>query len=113
MTGMEKYRLVNATLWVYLKPPASSVLIPQRFVFPMFIYKFINGSAISHDPELKKELRIELHPNGSWTYINVTSVVNKWVENLQANYGLMIKAEYHGQDLVYREEDPIDRSRVT
>lgn len=112
MTGMEKFRLVNATLWVYLEPPTNNPLIPQRFVFPLFIHKFINGSEISEDPVIKKDLRVGLHPNGSWADINITSIVNQWVEKPETNFGLMVKAMYHGQDLVNRDDHPIDRSRV-
>lgn len=111
-TGMEKFRLVKATLWVYLESPGNSDLIVQRYVLPLFIHKFINGREINDDPAIKKELKLGLYPNGAWVDLDITAIVKDWIANPNANYGIMVKAMYHGQDLVNRKEDPVDKSRV-
>lgn len=110
LDSLNGYTIAKAVLYGYIKAPENTDFSTTQKL-DVHVYTYHNPQEIQSDPVGSKSLHEDLRV-GQWETFDISDLVKKWVKSPTKNFGLMLKAELNGEDLIWRHSDHHDNSKV-
>ena len=86
---MHKNQILNATLYVHL--PRAARMDDAQVWIDTYMMTLNHGDVV---PKRMETTKVELDSNyGGWVKLNVTTVVQEWIEHRTRNFGLELKVK--------------------
>ena len=97
MTVSEK-NVQKATLMIYIATPYGAEARNVNLC--------ISDTRYRNKPFLNRT--VTLSSRGHWEHIDVSQIVRDWAADEHQNYGLIVSALFHGKNIAYLNEDPLE-----